>query len=157
MRSMNAEPSSYSSLVGEQKQLVATPPSKMSLKDVHERNFRAKTCISSIAHSPKSPNIPIKSRELLSQRQILEKASALIDFQDLQFYNRVVTGIKTSTEKQYESKELLEQNEVCLENIMRTRSDGCIEDYLFEPDSDDHALNTNNWESDDEDQFVLDL
>ncbi|CAJ1955537.1 unnamed protein product [Cylindrotheca closterium] len=151
-------PSSYtSSFMGEQKQLVATPPSRMSLKDVHEQNFRATMDSSSIQHSPKSPSIPIKGKAFLSHRQILDQAAAMVDFQDLQFYNRVVTGIKTSTEKQYESKELLEQNEVCLENIIRTRSDGFMEDYLFEPGSDDHPSANNGWDSDDEDQFVLDL
>mmetsp|Transcript_309 Transcript_309/g.435 ORF Transcript_309/g.435 Transcript_309/m.435 type:complete len:162 (-) Transcript_309:210-695(-) len=161
---MNAEPSSYWSLVDEQEQKqLATSPATMTLKEANER---AATYISGVQRTPKSPSIPIKGREWLSQRQLgglLQQASTVVemqDLQDLQFYNRVVTAIKTSTEKQYESKELLEQNEICLENIMRTRSDELCEHYDFEPVSDDyhhHALATNHWESDDEDQFVLDL
>lgn len=155
-------PSSYTSFMGEQKQLAASPAPMMSLKEAHEHNLRSSTYVmSSIHQSPKSPSIPIKSdgvSSLHQHRQLLEKAAAAVEFQDLQFFNRVVTGIKTSTEKQYESKELLKQNEICLDNILRTRSDGLIEYDDFEAVSDEHDGFTNNgWESDDDDQFVLDL
>ncbi|KAL3938013.1 MAG: hypothetical protein SGBAC_006992 [Bacillariaceae sp.] len=155
-------PSSYTSFMGGQKQLAASPAPMMSLKEAHECNLRSSTYVmSSIHQSPKSPSIPIKSGgvpSLHQHRQLLEKAAAAVEFQDLQFFNRVVTGIKTSTEKQYESKELLKQNEICLHNILRARSDGLTECDDFEAVSDEHdGLANSGWESDDDDQFVLDL
>lgn len=127
-------------------------------------NLRLKRCnsLSNICRSPRSPSIPIEGRTspvFYQQHQLHGNDAA--DFQDLRFYNRVVSGIKNTTKKKYQCKELLEQNELCLENIMQTREARLKAEDNLGNVSDENDVSGKYYimeeSEDEEDQFVLDL
>jgi hypothetical protein len=129
----------------------------------HEESdtFDSSLVISSSVPNPssyanRSASIPITSA---TQHQLAEDAASVADYRDYLFYSRVVGGIKSTTEKQYQNDTLQHENQVCLDNIVRTRhEDTEALNNSITYGYDDRILNdTRNLEPDDEGVFVLDL
>jgi hypothetical protein len=101
----------------------------------------------------RSNSIPISMRRSVSQHQMTEE-EVETDYRDYLFYSRVVNGIKTTTEKEYENKSLHYENKLCLENIAKTRND--LKDKSVDNFFHDHPTSYDN-EEDNGGVFILDL
>jgi hypothetical protein len=108
------------------------------------------------SYTNRSASIPIRST---SQHQLAEDAASVADYRDYLFYSRVVGGIKSTTEKQYQNDMLQHENQVCLDNIVRTRHEDteALNNNITYGYDDRISNDTRNLEPDDEDVFVLDL